>query len=68
MESVTHHGTPYYPWDSLGTDMFVSYPQTTEIWEEAQAMDAPPLCPSDDLDDTTTNPYITELIKVSGKP
>ena len=68
MEAVTHHGTPYYPWDYLGTAMFTPYPRTTELWGDAQAMDAPPLCPSDYLEDTTTNPYILAPTKVFGQP
>ena len=31
-------------------------------------MDAPPLCPSEDLKETTTNPDIPAVTKVSGKP
>ena len=68
MESVTHNGTPDSLWNSLVTVMFVPYPQTTELWGEAQAMDAPPLCPSDYLEDTTTNPYILSPTKVFGQP
>ena len=45
MEDVTHHGKPDSTWDSLGTAMFAPCPQTTELWGEAQYIDAPPLCP-----------------------
>ena len=31
-------------------------------------MDDPPLCPSQDLEDTATNPDIPSTTKVSGKP
>ena len=49
MKAVTHHGTLDSLWDSLGNTMFAPYPQTTELWEESQATDVPPLCPSDYL-------------------
>ena len=45
MEAVTHHGTPDSLWDYLGTAMFTPYPQTKELWGEAQAIDVPPMCP-----------------------
>ena len=57
-ESMTRHGTPDSPWDSIGAAMLAPYTQTTELWGEAQDMDAPPLCLSEDLEDTTTNPDI----------
>ena len=65
MEAVTHHGTPDSPWDSLGTTMFYPYHQPTDLWEDAQAMDAPQLFPSEDLEDTTTNPDIPSPTKES---
>ena len=65
---MIQHGTPDSTWYSLGTAMFASYPQNTDLWGEAQAMDDPPLCPSDNLKYTTTNPDIPASTKVYMKP
>ena len=65
---MIQHGTPDSPWYYLGTAMFAPYPQNTDLWGEAQAMDDPPLCPSDNLKYTTTNQDITAPTKVSGQP
>ena len=48
--------------------MFAPYDQTTELWGESQAMDAPQLYLSKDLENTMTNPYITSQTKVTGQP
>ena len=68
MKAVTCHGTPYSPLDSLGNDIFVPHPQTRELWGEAQAMETPSLCSSEDLDYTMTNPNIPAPTKVYRKP
>ena len=68
METVTHHGTPYSPWDYLGTAMVAPYPQTTELGGEAHAMDSPSLCSEEYLEDTTTNPDIPAPTKVCDQP
>ena len=60
--------TPYSPWCSLGTDIFAPYPQTTDLWGVAQAMDYQPLCPSDNLKYTTNNQDIPATTKLSGQP
>ena len=58
MEAVTYHATPDSPWDSIDAAMLAPYTKTTELWEEAQAIDDTPFFPSEDLEDTTTNPDI----------
>ena len=65
MEDIRHHGTLDYLLDYLGTAMFAPYPQITYLQGEAQATYAPPLCPSEYLEDTVTNPDITEPTNVS---
>ena len=65
MEAMTHHATPDSPWDYIVTTMFPPYPQTTELWGEAQYMDAPPLCTLEDMEYTTTNQDIPSPTKVS---
>ena len=45
--------------------MFAPYPQTTYLEGEAQDTYAPPLCTSEYMEDTATNPDITEPKNVS---
>ena len=63
-----HHITPDSFCGYPVLAIFVPYPQTIELLGEAQAMDAPPLRPEEDLSDTPTDLYIPALTNTPGKP
>ena len=63
-----HHRKPDSLWGYPGPAMFVPYYKTIELLGEAQAKDAPPLRPEEDLADTTTDPDIPSLNETPWKP